>query len=263
MKKHKKLAFLTVAIVVVLAVVGSYCAYSRRNQPAKNQDNTVYTSKTSTPQPTASPAPTGFNKKQYSIDDSASLWVVVDKLRPLKAGYIPANLVTPAVSLRLGNGAEEMKMRQDAGNALVELFAAAKTAGLPMLIASGYRSEVTQRSLHASYVAQKGAAAADMDSARAGFSEHQTGLAVDVGRTDHNCEVEPCFASTAEGQWVAANAYKYGFVVRYPQGKQAVTGYIYEPWHIRYLGKDLAKAVYDSGQTLEEFFELPAAPDYR
>jgi D-alanyl-D-alanine carboxypeptidase len=263
MRKHKKLLVALLLLIVVLTAAGLYYAYSHRHHAVKTQDNTVYTSKNATPQPVAQPAPTGFNKKQYSIDDSASLWVVVDKLRPLKAGYIPANLVTPAVALRLSSGVEEMKMRQDAGNALVEMFTAAKTAGLPMLIASGYRSEVTQKALHASYVAQKGAAAADTDSARAGYSEHQTGLAVDVGRTDHKCEVDPCFANTAEGQWVAANAYKYGFIVRYPQNKQAITGYIYEPWHIRYVGKDLAKAVYDSGQTLEEFFELPAAPDYR
>jgi D-alanyl-D-alanine carboxypeptidase len=131
------------------------------------------------------------------------------------------------------------------------------------MLVSGYRSEGSQKSLHEAYVRQSGAAAADLYSARAGYSEHQTGLAVDIGRSDHKCELDACFGTTPEGQWVAQNAYKYGFIVRYKEGAQAVTGYIAEPWHIRYVGKDLAKALFDSGQALEEFFDLPAAPDYK
>ena len=265
MKKHKKLIVgIILLIVAALALTGGYYVYSHRHKTVVVRTTSATTTQPEAPAPTTTtPPPTPvFDKKQYSIDDSASLWVVVNKQRPLRAGYIPANLVAPATSLRLGSGAEEMKLRQDAAAALAEMLTAAKAVGMPMLLASGYRSEVTQRALHAGYVAQKGDAAADLDSARAGYSEHQTGLAADVGRTDHKCEVDPCFANTAEGQWVAANAYKYGFIVRYLQGKQPITGYVYEPWHLRYVGKDLAKAVYDSGQTLEEFFGLPAAPGY-
>ena len=262
MKSRKKVLLAGGIALVIVAVAGT--AYVVKNHEPKNvakQDASTYGNKTVVVE--TSPKPTGFDKKQFSIDDSSSLWVVVDKLRPLKAGYTPAGLATPAVALRLSAGSDEMKMRADSGAALKEMFTAAKADGSNLLIASAYRSEASQKALHASYVAQKGAAAADTDSARAGYSEHQTGLAVDVGRTDHRCEVEACFADTAEGKWIAQNAYKYGFIVRYPAGKQANTGYVYEPWHLRYVGKDLAKAIYDSGQTMEEFFDLPAAPDYK
>jgi zinc D-Ala-D-Ala carboxypeptidase len=262
MKSRKKAVWTGAALLLVFAAVG--VVYMVRHDTPKNagkQDSSSYASKPVTQ--TEPPAPTGFDKKQQSIDDSASLWAVVNKLRPLKTGYVPAGLAAPAVALRLSASSAEMKMRPESGAALKEMFTDAKAAGSNLLIASAYRSEATQKALHASYVAQKGEAAADTDSARAGYSEHQTGLAVDVGRTDHACEVDPCFAATAEGQWVAKNAYKYGFIVRYPENKQANTGYVYEPWHLRYVGKDLAKAIYDSGQTMEEFFDLPAAPDYK
>ena len=262
MKSRKKVLLLSTALVIAVIAGGVvYVAKHDKPKPTNKQDSSSYANKPVTQ--TAAPAPTGFDKKQLSIDDSASLWVVVDKLRPLEAGYIPAGLVAPAVPLRLSASSAEMKMRPESGAALKEMFTDAKAAGRNLLIASAYRSEATQKALHASYVAQKGAAAADTDSARGGYSEHQTGLAVDVGRTDHKCEVEACFANTPEGIWVAENAYKYGFIVRYPAGKQANTGYVYEPWHLRYVGKDLAKAIYDSGQTMEEFFDLPAAPDYK
>ncbi len=214
-------------------------------------------------QPNTTTTPTGFDKKQLSLEDPNSIWVIVNKRRALPPGYAPADLMTPAVALRLGSGAEEMKMRKESGTALKDMFAAAKAEGLNLLLASGYRSEASQKALHARYVTEKGAQAADLDSARAGYSEHQTGLAVDVGRADHKCEIAACFAATPEGQWVAKNAYKYGFVIRYKDGSQAITGYIYEPWHLRYVGKDLAKVIQEGGQTLEEFFDLPAAPDYK
>ena len=258
---NRKKSFLILVLLILLTVVG--VVLWRRH--ATKQETNPYSAQTAVAQkqPNTTATPTGFDKKQFSLEDPTSLWVIVNKRRALPAGYAPTDLITPAVALRLGSGAEEMKMRKEAGGALKDMFAAAKADGYSLLLASGYRSEASQKALHAMYVAQKGAQAADLDSARAGYSEHQTGLAVDVGRADHKCEVEACFATTPEGQWVAKNAYKYGFVIRYKDGSQAITGYIYEPWHLRYVGKDLAKAVQDGGQTLEEFFDLPAAPDYK
>ena len=106
-------------------------------------------------------------------------------------------------------------------------------------------------------------ASADDESARPGFSEHQTGLAVDVGMANATCEVDQCFGATPAGKWVAANGYKYGFIVRYPQGLSDITGYEYEPWHLRYVGVGLATEMHNKAvQTLEQFFDLPAATDY-
>ena len=127
---------------------------------------------------------------------------------------------------------------------------AAAMEGISLWICSGFRSYTYQQQLYNSYVYQSGQAAADRFSARAGHSEHQTGLAIDVNSVEYD------FAFTPEGQWLAAHAHEYGFIIRYAQDKQDITGYMYEPWHIRYLGKGLAAEVYASGLCLEEFFGI-------
>lgn len=126
----------------------------------------------------------------------------------------------------------------------------AAAAGLNLWVCSGFRSYSYQDQLYNSYVARDGKAAADTYSARAGHSEHQTGLALDINMASD------AFIGTPEAKWIAANCYKYGFILRYPQGKQNITGYKYEPWHVRYLGTETAKAVYDSGLTLEEYLGI-------
>lgn len=188
-----------------------------------------------------------FDKKKYSIDDPKSIWVVVNKQRSLNPNqYEPIDLVDA------GGG---QKLRQEAVTALSKLIADAKTAGLTIAPSSGYRSYATQVTVYNREVAQFGQAKADTESAKPGYSEHQTGLAVDVA--GGGCNIEDCFANTNEGRWVAANAFKYGFIIRYPQGKDSVTGYRYEPWHIRYVGTELSNELHNQNiQTLEEFFSL-------
>jgi len=204
-----------------------------------------------------------FNKHLYSTDDPASIWVVVNKLRPLDPkNYVPSDLMFPSVPLRVP-GNESMQVRKLTADALQTMFAAAKSQGISLMLSSGYRSYTYQVNLYNGYVKDEGQATADSQSARPGYSEHQTGLAVDVESTSRNCEVEQCFANTAEGQWLAANAYRYGFIMRYPKDKVPVTGYEYEPWHFRYVGVSLATELHNQHvETLEEFFGLPAAPDY-
>jgi len=131
-----------------------------------------------------------------------------------------------------------------------QMKADAAKEGLKLTIVSGYRSYDYQMGLYNRYVKRDGKAAADTYSARPGHSEHQTGLAMDI------CSLEQSFENTAEGKWLAANAHKYGFILRYPKGKQHITGYIYEPWHFRYLGVDTATAVYNSGLCLEEYLGI-------
>lgn len=203
-----------------------------------------------------------FDKARYSANQASSLWVVVNKGRSLPGDYIPAGLVVPAVPLRLGPASMEMHLRSDAAAALEQLFAAAKADGVNLMLSSGYRSYSEQISLYNSYVAGSGSAQADTFSARPGHSEHQTGLAADIEPLNHNCEVDQCFASTPEGRWLAANAYKSGFIIRYGKHDEALTGYEYEPWHIRYVGSDLASQLNSTGQTLEQFFDLPAYQTY-
>lgn len=131
--------------------------------------------------------------------------------------------------------------------ALTALKAAAKAAGHAMPTCSGFRSYSTQKALYARYVAKYGKQATDTFSAQAGHSEHQTGLAFAVGSINNN------YGNTKAGKWLAKNAHIYGYIIRYPKGKESKTGYMYEPWHIRYLGTEIATAVYNSGLCLEEY----------
>ena len=141
-------------------------------------------------------------------------------------------------------------------NAFLEMRNGAAKDGISLWICSGFRSYDTQRWLYQSYVNRDGKAAADTYSARAGHSEHQTGLAMDLNYASS------WFDNTREARWIANNCWKYGFIVRYPQGKQSITGYKYESWHVRYLGKDLAKKVYNSGLCLEEYLGITSRYNY-
>lgn len=134
--------------------------------------------------------------------------------------------------------------------AFTELQAAATKDGLSIYSVSDYRSYEMQDTLYHNYIARDGKEKADTFSARAGHSEHQTGLAIDCNYAGD------AFHDTPEAKWLAENAWKYGFIIRFPKGKEEITGYKYESWHIRYLGKDMAKKVYDSGLCLEEYFNI-------
>ena len=150
---------------------------------------------------------------------------------------------------------KEYALPRDYGNgeyatayqALLKLQRAARWAGYSMDLMSGYRSFETQEELYNDYVAVDGVEKADTYSAWPGHSEHQTGLAFDVGWVDLQ------FADTPAGRWLANHAHEYGFIIRYPEGKEDITGYQYEPWHIRYLGVELATKVHQSGLCLEEY----------
>ena len=131
----------------------------------------------------------------------------------------------------------------------------ANEQGVQLVYRSGYRSYETQVQLYNSYVARDGEAAANKYSAKPGYSEHQTGLAFDVGSVNASDDFKTSFENTKEGQWVQQHVHEYGFIIRYLEGKEGITGYQYEPWHLRYVGKDLAENIHDQGITLEEYFD--------
>jgi len=251
-----------VAAVVLIATIVIFVVLSPLEQevavPSPSRSTTPPPTPSATPTPT--PTPT-FDRAAQSIDDPASYWVVVNKTRPLApADYEASDLVSVPVPF-----ANPAILRQDAADAVVAMFAAftAESGGLQMQMQSSYRSYSRQQVVYQGWVDQLGAAAADGTSARPGYSEHQTGLATDISALPANCTLEACFADTAQGQWLAANSWRFGFIIRYPIDLTSTTGYIYEPWHIRYVGLDLAAEMHETGiQTLEEFFGLPAAPDY-
>nr|WP_238162549.1 M15 family metallopeptidase [Cohnella sp. AR92] len=190
------------------------------------------------------------------ITNSDSLLVLVNKKRNLSSSYIPEDLVVPDVEFSFSGDSPKKKLRKAAADALEELFNAAKDDGVTLKAVSGYRSYATQKSIFDRNAELKGAEVANRTSAHPGQSEHQTGLAMDVSSASANFELETTFGDTKEGKWLAKHAYEYGFIIRYPKDMQDITGYTYEPWHVRYVGKDVAKAVLDSGsKTLEEFME--------
>ncbi|MBU9673803.1 D-alanyl-D-alanine carboxypeptidase family protein [Planococcus sp. CP5-4] len=144
-----------------------------------------------------------------------------------------------------------------AKKALDAMIADAKKQSVTLKITSSYRSYWYQNTLYNNYVEKHGKAKADRFSARPGHSEHQTGLAFDLGGVNQAHWFEESFANTKEGKWLASNAHKYGFHLRYQKGKEDITGYMFEPWHFRYIGEANATKIKTSGKTLEEYFDIP------
>ncbi|WP_136608048.1 M15 family metallopeptidase [Paenibacillus dokdonensis] len=189
------------------------------------------------------------------VTNPEAMTVIVNKQRSLPDGYEPTDLVEPNVPFSFDGPHEKRHMRKEAADALEKLFAGAKDDGIELRAVSGYRSYKRQKSIYENNVKTKGEEYASRVSAVPGTSEHQTGLTIDVSSPSVKNELEENFGDSAEGQWLAAHAADYGFVIRYPKGEEDVTGYVYEPWHIRYIGTDLAQDVAKSGMTLEEYFD--------
>lgn len=245
---------------VALATLAALPALAACAGEAETEAKTPTKSAATAPEETPdTPAPPAFDRTAHSVDDPMSIWVVSNKLRPLSpVDFAPNDLVMP-------QGVENQfaqPLREPAARAAEQFIAAAGAAGHSVWIISAYRDYATQVALYDNYVGRDGQEAADTYSARPGHSEHQTGLALDID--DHgNCYLDACFGETPAGQWLAANAADHGFIVRYPAGKQEVTGFMPEPWHFRYVGPELAQEMRATGvTTLEEFFGLPAAPGY-
>ncbi len=185
--------------------------------------------------------------------DTDSILVIANKKHALPAGYEPTDLVRPKVDML-----NECFIRSLAASALEEMFAAAEADGVHLVLGSGYRAETLQRQLYDKYVTQYGREAADSFSSRPGFSDHQTGLAVDISDHDARNYLTEEFENTPEGQWLIQHAYEYGFIMRYPRGKEEITGITYEPWHYRYVGQEAAADIYNGGSwyAMEEYCDV-------
>ncbi|WP_196001228.1 D-alanyl-D-alanine carboxypeptidase family protein [Clostridium sp. 1001271B_151109_B4] len=177
------------------------------------------------------------------IFDPSSLTVCVNRKSTLSSDYKPTDLVLPDV--RSVNSSDRIYMRKEAASALEELFKAAENDNYYLYAVSGYRSYSYQKSIYNPYSGY---------SAPPGASEHQLGLAMDITLAKYNGTLSVDFGDTKEGKWLRENAHKYGFIIRYLEGKEDITGYKYEPWHLRYLGVDLATELYEKNITLEEYY---------
>lgn len=185
----------------------------------------------------------------------ASVQAVVNKEYGLPEDYKPEDLVVPNVPFSFSGTLEKSYLRKEAAEALERLFNLAKKEGIQLNAVSGFRSYDYQKKLYANNVKRKGQEHTDRFSAKPGHSEHQTGLTMDVSSKSANNELELTFANTKEGKWLKENAHRAGFIIRYPKGKESITGYAYEPWHIRYVG-DIAESIYKKKLTLEEYMNL-------
>ncbi|MGC4110999.1 MAG: M15 family metallopeptidase [Nocardioides sp.] len=200
----------------------------------------------------SSPAPP-FDKTRHSLTDPNSIWVIVNKTHPIT----PLDF-RPRIALVRG-----YQVAVPAAGPLTRLMDDADRAGVPLKIASAFRSYGYQEGVHSHLVATEGLQAADAISARPGYSEHQTGLAVDLQPADGTCALSACFSGTAAGRWLVTHAWRYGFVVRYTQANRRLTGYSPEPWHFRYVGVPLARELRTThAGSLEAFFGVGGG-DYR
>ena len=197
------------------------------------------------------------NEELPRIEDGDDLLAPVSKERTL-GDYAPSDL--RRIPDYLSMGGRVMDLRPVPLEQLELMWRAADRDDVELLVRSAYRSYSTQRTLFNNYVRDHGEEEANRFSARPGQSEHQLGTTVDFGGTD--VDLSAAFANTAAGRWLSANAYRFGFVMSYPDGKEQITGYIFEPWHYRYIGVDSAIELRASGLTLKEYLEAKqvAAP---
>lgn len=218
--------------------------YYYTNTPAEEYSMDDFIDKTSAP------------KEYIEVDtDPDSYSVLVNRTYLISKDYIPADLVVPEIPFSFIGTYEKSYMRKQAAKALEKLFAGAEKKGYQLKGVSAYRSYERQKQIYNNNVRNKGTRKTDKVSAIPGSSEHQTGLSIDVSCSSVDCVLEKSFGKTEEGIWLKNNCHKYGFIIRYPKNKSKITGYSYEPWHIRYVGKNLAKYLFTNGLTLEEYYQ--------
>lgn len=188
-----------------------------------------------------------FYKNIKEVKNPNNIKVLVNKNKCLPPQFIPKNLV----KLNLSYSLEDKYLRKEAATALDKLIKDSLKFNYHLVVVSAYRSYDYQKNLYNQYIKDKGKKYADACSARPGHSEHQTGLSFDIMGSNQDYDK---FEEAEEFKWMKNNAYKYGFILRYPKGKEYITGFKYEPWHYRYVGKTAAKKIFLEQITLEEYY---------
>lgn len=226
------------ALTALLTLAGGLSAFGAPPEPAP----TTSTSVNRPAEPTA-----------LELEEPQRLLAVITKERAISPlDYEPDDLVPWDNT--------DFRVRAEVHDQLELMFAAAQDEGLGLRVISGYRSHDTQAGTYDWWLRHYGRSSADATSARAGHSEHQTGLAVDLDSTSGECYLDQCFGATDEGDWVARHAHEFGFVISYPQGAREATGYTYEPWHIRYVGPQVAADMHSREVTLlQDYVSVPAS----
>lgn len=260
---------LLIFAVLLLAVLGTY-AFTRHQAPAPSDPpaQEAVSKAAADIEPTANPLLPSDLQSILDPSDAmpldtipSSYTALVNRDYLLPANYIPKDLVELKVRFSSDTHDDKRKMRKVAAKALEDMFRAAEKKKIILYGVSGYRSYERQQSIYNRNVSLHGKKATDALSAKPGSSEHQTGLTIDVSVSSLGCLLTERFASTKEGKWLAKNAHKYGYIIRYPEGKSKITGYSYEPWHIRYVGVTVATYLYKNKLTLEEYYGVSCNED--
>lgn len=190
----------------------------------------------------------GFSNVK-NVNNPDDIMVLVNYRNQISKDYVPKDLVVPNIEFTFKGDDPKKQMRKPAALAIEKMFDEAKNQGINLYGVSGYRSADRQKKIFDSRVQAVGETKAKKYVALPGESEHQTGLAMDIGRLEGN------FGQSKEGKWLRDNAHNFGFILRYPEGKEHITKINYEPWHFRYVGVNSAKEIYNSGLILEEYLE--------
>ncbi|WP_238672896.1 D-alanyl-D-alanine carboxypeptidase family protein [Turicibacter sanguinis] len=243
MKLKSKSYYIIVAVLSLIGIITVIVFISPSKITKIENMDTVY------------PNVTGnFYKEITVVKFPKSLNVLVNKNYRLPDNYEPDDLVLLDVPLYRNNTENEGNyMREEAAEALKSLFSEAEACGYTLIARSGYRSYATQVQLYNRYVSEDGVEAADTYSARPGHSEHQTGLTIDITSPVVNNDLTESFGDTSTGKWVRENAHRFGFIIRYPEDRVSDTGYQYEPWHLRYVGIEVATQIYNQNWILEDY----------
>lgn len=254
MRNRAIFAGIVVILILVIALSIRGCARRRAAKAETKAKTEAQEKKANAGEEAREKAVKAAKKRENPLaEDTGDILMIVNKEYGLTEDYVPADLVrVEEIDPAVGSG-ETGQLKEEAAGALSELFAGAQEDGYEIVMRTGYRSYEYQQGLYGNYVERDGQEAADKYSGKPGYSEHQSGLCCDVGieGTDLNS-----FTGTDEAQWIEDHSWEYGFVVRYPEGKEDVTGYMYESWHIRYVGKEAAKYMHEHDMVLEEYLDL-------
>lgn len=191
------------------------------------------------------------------VENPYEILSVANKDFALSGEYEPIDLTIPDVPFPFSEDNPKKQLRKEAAGALEELFSSAEEDDIHLFAVSGYRSYERQESIFAANVEQDGEEHANTYSAKPGESEHQTGLVMDISSEEIGFDLTTDFGATKEGEWIKNHSHEYGFIIRYPKGKEDITQYQYEPWHLRFVGVEAATKIKENEETLEEYLSVP------
>ncbi|MBQ9329120.1 MAG: M15 family metallopeptidase [Solobacterium sp.] len=253
-----KSKLITIALLVVAIAIGLFIlnfkgcnTISPEPAPTPTPEVTPEPSFEPVEEPVVEEQPEVEPEPSVDLESEDSLTRYVSQTHLLSESYVPADLRKVNV-----HTASDQQLREEAAVKLEEMFKAAIDDRIYLKLVSGYRSYQEQADLFSYYTQTRGAYYASVVDDHPGASEHQLGLGADIGCWNGACELSYCFTQYADYTWLQENSWKYGWIERYPEGKQSVTSIVYSPWHYRYVGVDEAAKIYESGLTMEEYYGI-------